>query len=171
MTKIHHNIFYPKTFIYALDNSGNSVKPFWKKKNALLLSEWLEFSPYEIGIPRYGTFMKTEFFGSKFFCGKLVAAYPEPPLHYLQGKMLIWNYSLRKEQSFSIVLCMCTSNKLSKSQYDLFPGSSIDSLKDFLFLFGLACWLSISNNLRLSVGLFPYQSKTTAILAQNETRR
>lgn len=49
--------------------------------------EWLEFSPYEIGIPRYGTFMKTEFFGSKFFCGKLVAAYPEPPLHYLQG---IW---------------------------------------------------------------------------------
>jgi len=52
-----------------------------------LLAEWLEFSPYEIGIARYGTFMKTEYFGSKFFCGKLVGAYPEPPLHYLQGKM------------------------------------------------------------------------------------
>lgn len=49
--------------------------------------EWLEFSPYEIGIARYGTFMRTECFGSKFFCGKLVAPYPEPPLHYLQG---IW---------------------------------------------------------------------------------
>lgn len=84
----------------------------------LLLSEWLEFSPYEIGIPRYGTFMKTEFFGSKFFCGKLVAAYPEPPLHYLQGKM-----TLRKEQYFSIVLCMCTNNEISNSYYDLLLGS------------------------------------------------
>ncbi|CAH3128692.1 unnamed protein product [Pocillopora meandrina] len=47
--------------------------------------EWLEFSPFEIGIARYGTYMRTERFGSKFFCGKLVAPYPEPPLHYLQG--------------------------------------------------------------------------------------
>ncbi|KAJ7365494.1 Cytosolic phospholipase A2 [Desmophyllum pertusum] len=47
--------------------------------------EWLEFSPYEIGIAKYGTFIKTEQFGSKFFCGKLVTPYTEPPLHYLQG--------------------------------------------------------------------------------------
>ena len=33
--------------------------------------------------------MKTERFGSKFFCGKLVTPYPEPPLHYLQGKYVI----------------------------------------------------------------------------------
>ena len=65
--------------------SEKSLRPFLKFR--LLLAEWLEFSPYEIGIARYGTFMKTEYFGSKFFCGKLVAAYPEPPLHYLQGKM------------------------------------------------------------------------------------
>ncbi|XP_078351051.1 cytosolic phospholipase A2-like [Oculina patagonica] len=57
--------------------------------------EWLEFSPYEIGVARYGTFMKTEYFGSKFFCGKLVGPYPEPPLHYLQG---IWG------SAFTIVL-------------------------------------------------------------------
>lgn len=67
--------------IYALDQPGNILK------FRLLLTEWLEFSPYEIGIPRYGTFMKTEFFGSTFFCGKLVTSYPEPSLHYLQGKM------------------------------------------------------------------------------------
>ncbi|XP_076435654.1 uncharacterized protein LOC143275440 [Babylonia areolata] len=49
--------------------------------------EWVEFSPYEIGMPKYGTFMDSKYFGSKFFMGKLVKAYEEPPLHFLQG---IW---------------------------------------------------------------------------------
>lgn len=47
--------------------------------------EWVEFTPYEIGMDKYGTFMKTELFGSKFFCGKLVEKFPEFPLYYLQG--------------------------------------------------------------------------------------
>ncbi|XP_078356825.1 cytosolic phospholipase A2-like [Oculina patagonica] len=55
--------------------------------SAATYSEWLEFSPYEIGMSKYGTFMKTEHFGCKFFCGKLLASYPEPSLAYLQG---IW---------------------------------------------------------------------------------
>lgn len=50
-------------------------------------NEWIEFSPYEVGMAKYGTFMKTEHFGSKFFCGQLHTQYPEPPLEYLQG---IW---------------------------------------------------------------------------------
>ncbi|KAK7486493.1 hypothetical protein BaRGS_00022294, partial [Batillaria attramentaria] len=49
--------------------------------------EWVEFSPYEIGMPKYGTFMDSELFGSKFFMGKLVRKYQEQPLHFLQG---IW---------------------------------------------------------------------------------
>ena len=49
-------------------------------------AEWVEFTPYEIGMPKYGTFMKSEHFGCKFFMGKLVKSYPEPPLHFLQGK-------------------------------------------------------------------------------------
>lgn len=59
------------------------------KKNEVAQNfcEWLEFSPYEVGMAKYGTFMKTENFGSKYFCGKLVTPYPEPPLLYLQG---IW---------------------------------------------------------------------------------
>ncbi|XP_058949865.2 cytosolic phospholipase A2 isoform X1 [Pocillopora verrucosa] len=59
------------------------------KKNEVAQNfcEWLEFSPYEVGMTKYGTFMKTENFGSKYFCGKLVTPYPEPPLLYLQG---IW---------------------------------------------------------------------------------
>ncbi|XP_041356392.1 cytosolic phospholipase A2-like [Gigantopelta aegis] len=49
--------------------------------------EWVEFSPYEIGLPKYGTFMDSKLFGSKFFMGKLCRKYEEPPLHFLQG---IW---------------------------------------------------------------------------------
>ncbi|XP_035827713.1 uncharacterized protein LOC101850745 isoform X2 [Aplysia californica] len=49
--------------------------------------EWVEFSPYEIGMPKYGTFMDSELFGSKFFMGKLVKKFDEQPLHFLQG---IW---------------------------------------------------------------------------------
>lgn len=47
--------------------------------------DWLEFSPYEIGIAKYAAFMKTEDFGSKFFKGRIVKRFPESPLHYLQG--------------------------------------------------------------------------------------
>ena len=46
----------------------------------------MEFSAYEIGLPKYGTFMKTEHFGSKYFMGQLVRKHPEPPLHFLQGR-------------------------------------------------------------------------------------
>ncbi|RXG53242.1 hypothetical protein Avbf_05301 [Armadillidium vulgare] len=48
-------------------------------------SEWIEFTPFEIGIAKYGTFMKPEYFGSKFLVGKLIKQFPELPLHYLQG--------------------------------------------------------------------------------------
>lgn len=55
--------------------------------SARVFQEWLEFSPYEIGIAKYGTFMKTENFGCKFYKGRIVKNYEEAPLHYLQG---IW---------------------------------------------------------------------------------
>ncbi|XP_029633996.1 cytosolic phospholipase A2-like isoform X2 [Octopus sinensis] len=55
--------------------------------SAKSFQEWIEFTPYEIGIPKYGTYMKVEHFGSKFFMGKMCREHPEPPLHYLQG---IW---------------------------------------------------------------------------------
>lgn len=47
--------------------------------------DWLEFSPYEIGIAKYAAFMKTEHFGSKLFKGRIVKKFPEYPLHFLQG--------------------------------------------------------------------------------------
>ncbi|CAH3029256.1 unnamed protein product [Porites evermanni] len=66
--------------IYTAINSRRDVSAQW-------FAEWVEFTPYEIGMDKYGTFMKTELFGSKFFCGKLVEKFPEFPLYYLQG---IW---------------------------------------------------------------------------------
>ncbi|XP_022328610.1 cytosolic phospholipase A2-like [Crassostrea virginica] len=56
-----------------------------KNVSAEVFHEWMEFTPYEIGLPKYGTFMKTQLFGSKFFMGQLVKQYEEPPLHFLQG--------------------------------------------------------------------------------------
>lgn len=57
------------------------------KKNVMakVFQEWIEFTPYEVGIAKYGAFMKTENFGSKFYLGRLVKRFPEFPLHYLQG--------------------------------------------------------------------------------------
>ena len=52
------------------------------------VSEWVEFTPYEIGLPKYGTFMRSDMFGSKFFLGHLVKRQPEPPLHFLMGEKI-----------------------------------------------------------------------------------
>ena len=58
------------------------------KKNVSerVFQEWVEFSPYEIGIAKYGVFMDSHLFGSKFFMGKVIQEFPELPLHYLQGR-------------------------------------------------------------------------------------
>ena len=65
------------------------------------ISEWVEFSPYEIGMTKYGTFMDAEMFGSKFFMGKVVERFKEQPLHFLQG---IWG------SAFSVLLHECLEN-------------------------------------------------------------
>uniref|UniRef100_A0A3Q0S230 Phospholipase A2 n=1 Tax=Amphilophus citrinellus TaxID=61819 RepID=A0A3Q0S230_AMPCI len=51
----------------------------------LMFADWVEFSPYEIGMAKYGTFMTPDLFGSKFFMGTVVKKYKENPLHYLMG--------------------------------------------------------------------------------------
>ncbi|XP_027725898.1 cytosolic phospholipase A2 zeta isoform X2 [Vombatus ursinus] len=48
-------------------------------------AEWCEFTPYEIGLPKYGAFVPTELFGSEFFMGRLLRFRPEPWICYLQG--------------------------------------------------------------------------------------
>uniref|UniRef100_A0AAZ3QB43 Phospholipase A2 n=1 Tax=Oncorhynchus tshawytscha TaxID=74940 RepID=A0AAZ3QB43_ONCTS len=52
----------------------------------LMFADWVEFSPYEIGMAKYGTFMTPDLFGSKFFMGTAVKRYEENPLHFLMGR-------------------------------------------------------------------------------------
>ncbi|XDV41594.1 hypothetical protein PO909_010436 [Leuciscus waleckii] len=51
----------------------------------LKFADWVEFSPYEIGMAKYGTFMTPDLFGSKFFRGNVVKKHKENPLHFLMG--------------------------------------------------------------------------------------
>uniref|UniRef100_B7ZCN0 Phospholipase A2 n=1 Tax=Mus musculus TaxID=10090 RepID=B7ZCN0_MOUSE len=50
--------------------------------------EWCEFSPYEVGFPKYGAFISSELFGSEFFMGRLVKQLPESRICFLEG---IWS--------------------------------------------------------------------------------
>ncbi|XP_033978302.1 cytosolic phospholipase A2 zeta-like [Trematomus bernacchii] len=60
-------------------------------------AEWCEFTPYEVGIPKYGAFVRSEDFGSQFFLGRIIKKIPEVRIPYLLG---IWSsnfsVSLRK---------------------------------------------------------------------------
>lgn len=48
-------------------------------------AEWCEFSPYEVGLQKYGAFIPTELFGSKFFMGRLMKRIPESRMCYMLG--------------------------------------------------------------------------------------
>ncbi|XP_076983677.1 cytosolic phospholipase A2 zeta isoform X2 [Tamandua tetradactyla] len=48
-------------------------------------AEWCEFTPYEVGFPKYGAYVPTELFSSEFFMGRLLKLQPEPRICYLQG--------------------------------------------------------------------------------------
>ncbi|XP_049591832.1 cytosolic phospholipase A2 beta-like isoform X2 [Syngnathus scovelli] len=51
-------------------------------------AEWCEFTPYEVGFPKYGAFVPAQDFGSQFFLGHLVKKLPEVRLPFLIG---IWS--------------------------------------------------------------------------------
>ncbi|KAJ1103976.1 hypothetical protein NDU88_001392 [Pleurodeles waltl] len=51
-------------------------------------AEWCEFTPHEVGLRKYGAFIRTEDFGSEFFMGHLIHRRPEPRICYLQG---VWS--------------------------------------------------------------------------------
>lgn len=55
--------------------------------SAKIFQEWYEFTPYEVGIPKYGIYFPTSHFASKFFMGHRIKCFPEVRLHFLYG---IW---------------------------------------------------------------------------------
>ncbi|XP_032883675.1 cytosolic phospholipase A2 zeta-like [Amblyraja radiata] len=48
--------------------------------------EWFEYTPYEVGIPRYGAYIPVQHFGSKFFMGYLIKKFPETRISFLNGQ-------------------------------------------------------------------------------------
>ncbi|XP_071600764.1 cytosolic phospholipase A2 epsilon-like [Heliangelus exortis] len=50
--------------------------------------EWVEFTPYEVGFPKYGAYIRAEDFGSEFFMGRLMKKVPESRICFLEG---IWS--------------------------------------------------------------------------------
>lgn len=52
----------------------------------MVSTEWCEFSPYEVGFPKYGAFVPSELFGSEFFMGRLMKQLPESRICFLEGE-------------------------------------------------------------------------------------
>lgn len=87
---------------------------------SFLCADWVEFSPYEIGMAKYGTFMPPNLFGSKFFMGTEVKRYTENPLHFLMGKQFTVEKTkqlptpptLNNEQPLNLFPTCCSVSKL-----------------------------------------------------------
>ncbi|XP_073921829.1 cytosolic phospholipase A2 beta isoform X1 [Castor canadensis] len=71
----------PLPIYCALNTKAQSLSTFE-------FGEWCEFSPYEVGFPKYGAFIPSELFGSEFFMGRLVKQLPESRICFLEG---IWS--------------------------------------------------------------------------------
>ncbi|NWU70619.1 PA24E phospholipase, partial [Pterocles burchelli] len=95
----------------AVDNGQNPL-PIYVAINlkssysAQAFREWLEFTPYEVGLLKYGASIRTEHFGSEFFMGRLVKRLSEARICYMQGMwssifsidvMYVWNLATDSE--------------------------------------------------------------------------
>uniref|UniRef100_A0A8D2MMX3 Phospholipase A2 n=1 Tax=Zonotrichia albicollis TaxID=44394 RepID=A0A8D2MMX3_ZONAL len=95
----------------AIDRGQNPL-PIYTAVNVknnystLDFKEWVEFTPYEIGLQKYGVFVHTEDFGSEFFMGRLMKKVPESRICFLEGMwsslfsfnvLYIWNLSHSSE--------------------------------------------------------------------------
>ncbi|OXB72493.1 UNVERIFIED_CONTAM: hypothetical protein H355_002764 [Colinus virginianus] len=74
--------------------------------SAQAFREWLEFTPYEVSLMKYGASIRAEHFGSEFFMGRLVKRLPETRICYMQGMwssifsidvMYVWNLAADSE--------------------------------------------------------------------------
>lgn len=52
----------------------------------LSISEWCEFTPYEVGFSKYGAFVPVEHFGSEFYLGHVVKKLSETRIPFLLGQ-------------------------------------------------------------------------------------
>ncbi|NWW43976.1 PA24E phospholipase, partial [Pedionomus torquatus] len=95
----------------AVDNGQNPL-PIYVAINlksgysAQAFREWLEFTPYEVSLLKYGASIRAEHFGSEFFMGRLVKRLSETRICYMQGMwssifsidvMYVWNLAADSE--------------------------------------------------------------------------
>ncbi|NXA60254.1 PA24E phospholipase, partial [Mohoua ochrocephala] len=95
----------------AVDNGQNPL-PIYVAINlksnysAQAFREWLEFTPYEVGLLKYGASIRAEHFGSQFFMGRMVKKLSETTNCYMQGMwssifsidvMYVWNLAADSE--------------------------------------------------------------------------
>ncbi|NXC39585.1 PA24E phospholipase, partial [Penelope pileata] len=96
----------------AIDRGQNPL-PIYTAVNVknnystLDFKEWVEFTPYEVGLQKYGVFVRSEDFGSEFFMGRLMKKLPESRICFLEGSiwsslfslnvLYIWNLSHSSE--------------------------------------------------------------------------
>ncbi|NWR13869.1 PA24E phospholipase, partial [Emberiza fucata] len=72
-------------------NQGQNPLPIYLSLNVkddfstLDFKEWVEFTPYEVGLLKYGAFVRSEDFGSEFFMGRRMKKIPESRICYLEG--------------------------------------------------------------------------------------
>uniref|UniRef100_A0ACB8G438 Uncharacterized protein n=1 Tax=Sphaerodactylus townsendi TaxID=933632 RepID=A0ACB8G438_9SAUR len=75
--------------------------------------EWVEFTPYEVGFLKYGTFVCPENFGSEFFMGRMIKKLPESRISYLHGNTGLTEFVGGIEETFlSIDECLDISRVL-----------------------------------------------------------
>ncbi|XP_044291655.1 cytosolic phospholipase A2 epsilon-like [Varanus komodoensis] len=57
--------------------------------------EWMEFTPFEVGLLKYGAYVGSEHFGSKFFMGRLMKKVPESQICFMKGMWSnVFSYNL-----------------------------------------------------------------------------
>uniref|UniRef100_A0A8C3XBS4 Phospholipase A2 n=1 Tax=Cyanoderma ruficeps TaxID=181631 RepID=A0A8C3XBS4_9PASS len=85
-------------------NQGQNPLPIYLALNVkdgfstLDFKEWVEFTPYEVGLLKYGAFVRSEDFGSEFFMGRRMKKIPESHICFLKGNFLSQeNITLRAE--------------------------------------------------------------------------
>uniref|UniRef100_A0A8C3U590 PLA2c domain-containing protein n=1 Tax=Catharus ustulatus TaxID=91951 RepID=A0A8C3U590_CATUS len=75
-------------------NQGQNPLPIYLSLNVkddfstLDFKEWVEFTPYEVGLLKYGAFVRSEDFGSEFFMGRRMKKIPESHICFLEGNLL-----------------------------------------------------------------------------------
>uniref|UniRef100_A0AAR2JDA5 Phospholipase A2 n=1 Tax=Pygocentrus nattereri TaxID=42514 RepID=A0AAR2JDA5_PYGNA len=66
-------------------SEGQNPLPIYTAVNTKQDAKWCEFTPFEVGFPKYGGFIPAENFGSEYYLGHLIKKLPETRISFLLG--------------------------------------------------------------------------------------